>query len=67
MSVFSLNLNVLQAWNSCLGVLPILEYCYWNLFCNAGQSSSNGANINFCFYWVLGCYLYMYMSITYLL
>ena len=44
MSIFSSNLNVLQAWNSCLGVLPILEYCHLNLFCNAGQSSSNRAS-----------------------
>ena len=44
MFVFSSNLNVLQAWNSCLGVFPILEYCHLNLFCNGGQSSSNGAS-----------------------
>ena len=46
MSIFSSNLNVLQAWNSCLGVFPILEYCHLNLFCNAGQSLSNGANVH---------------------
>ena len=44
MSVFSSNLNVLQAWNSCSGVLPIFEYCHLNLFCKAGQSSSKRAN-----------------------
>ena len=44
MSVFSANLNVLQAWNSCLVVLPIFEYCHLNLFCKAGQSSSKRAN-----------------------
>ena len=44
MSIFSSNLNVLQAWNSCSGVLLILEYFHLNLFCNAGQSLSNRAN-----------------------
>ena len=44
MSVFSPYLNVLQAWNSCLGVLPIFEYCHLHLFCKAGQSSSKRAN-----------------------
>ena len=45
MSVFSSSLNVLQAWNSCSGViLPIFKYCHLNLFCNLGQSSSNGAS-----------------------
>ena len=44
MSVFLSNLNVLQAWNSCLGVLPIFKYCHLTLFCNAGQSLSKGAN-----------------------
>ena len=44
MSIFSSNLNVLQAWNSCSGVFPIFEYCHLNLFCKVGQSSSNGAS-----------------------
>ena len=44
MSVFSSNLNVFQAWNSCLGVLLIFKYCHLNLFCKVGQSSSNGAS-----------------------
>ena len=44
MSIFSSNLNILQVWNSCLGVVPIFEYCHLNLFCNAGQSLSNEAN-----------------------
>ena len=43
MSVFLLNLNVLQAWNSCSGVFHIFEYCHLNLFCKAGQSLSKGA------------------------
>ena len=44
MSVFSSNFNVLQAWNSCSGVLPIFEYCHLNLFCKAGQLSSKRDN-----------------------
>ena len=44
MSVFSSNLNVLQASNSCLGVLPIFEYYHLNLFCKAGQSLSKGTS-----------------------
>ena len=44
MSVFSSNLNVLQAWDNYLGVFHIFEYCYLNLFCKAGQLSSKRAN-----------------------
>ena len=42
--MFSSNLNVLQAWNSWSGVLPILEYCHLNLFCKVGQSLSIGVS-----------------------
>ena len=44
MFVLSSNLNVLQAWKSGWGVLPIFEYCHLNLFCKAGQLSSKRAN-----------------------
>ena len=44
MSLFTSNLNVLQAWNSCSGVLPIFDYCHLNLFCKAGQPLSKRAS-----------------------
>ena len=43
-SVFSSKLKDLHAWNNCSLVLPILEYCCLNKFCNPCQSTFIGSN-----------------------
>ena len=43
-SVFSSKLKDLLAWNNCSLVLPILEYCCLNKFCNPCQSTLIGSN-----------------------
>ena len=43
-SVFSSKWNDLHAWNNCSLVLPILEYCCLNWFCNPIKSMFIGLN-----------------------
>ena len=43
-SVFSWKLKDLHTWNNCSLVLPILEYCCQNKFCNPCQSTFIASN-----------------------